>query len=95
MVSIGRFLESPYTALSAAIILGALALSGRFSVNATQFLLVAAWVVSIIGLRGQPLPVSIGMSAIVGGALVLLGYWFQPDVMPAYWANSRPVKLPR
>ena len=51
MSSIQHFLESPYTGLSVAIILGALALSGKFTVTATQTLLVAAWAVALVGLR--------------------------------------------
>lgn len=84
MVDLGKVMESPYTALSAAIVFGALALSGRFSVTATQLLLVAAWGVAVVGLRGQPLPICVGTSAIIAGALIMLGYWFRPDAIPAY-----------
>jgi hypothetical protein len=77
-------LESPYTALSVAIIFGALALSGKFSVSASQFFFVLAWGVAIIGLRGQPLALFVGLSAIIGGVLVILAYFFRPDVVPSY-----------
>ena len=82
--SIQHLLESPYTALCVAIILGAVALSGKFTVIATQILLVAAWAVALVGLRGQPLPILIGTGALVGGGLILLAYWFRPDAVPQY-----------
>jgi hypothetical protein len=84
MLEFQKFLESPYTALSAALILGGLALSGKFNVTATQCLLITAWAVSIVGLRGQPLPVMVGISAAIAGGLILLAYWFRPDVVPLY-----------
>jgi hypothetical protein len=84
MSSIQHLLESPYTALCVAIILGAVALSGKFTVIATQILLVAAWAVALVGLRGQPLPILIGTGALVGGGLILLAYWFRPDAVPQY-----------
>src|SRR2546428_13242392 len=84
MSSIQHLLESPYTGLSVAIILGALALSGKFTVTATQTLLVAAWAVALVGLRSQPLPILIGTGAVVGGGLILLAYWFRPDAVPQY-----------
>jgi hypothetical protein len=67
-----------------ALVLGAVALSGHFSSTATQCLLVAAWVVAVFGLWAQPWPVLIGFGSVMAGALVLLGYWFRPDVIPAY-----------
>lgn len=78
-----NILESPYTALCIAVVLGALSLSGKLSVTMTQFLLVVTWAVAIVGLRGQPLPVMVGAAAIVAGGLVLLGYWFTPDAIPS------------
>ena len=84
MNTISQFLYNPLTALVVTLALGAVALSGHFSVTGTQFLLVAAWVVAIFGLRAQPWPVVVGLGAIMAGALVLLGYWFRPDVIPAY-----------
>ena len=84
LAEIGRFIESPYTAFVAAVILGGIALSGKFSVTATQILLGVALVISIVGLREQPWPVLIGASAMIAGGLVLLAYWFQPDAIPSY-----------
>jgi hypothetical protein len=85
MSGIEKLLESPYTALAVAVVLGALALSGKFNVTATQFLLVFAWAITTLGLRGQALPIMIGSSAVVAGALVLLGYYFRPDAVPSYY----------
>ena len=84
MQAIEKILESPYTALSVTVVLGALALSGKFSVTATQFLLVAAWGVVVIALRGQPLGIMVGLALVAGGALVLLAYFFRPDAVPSY-----------
>jgi hypothetical protein len=84
MPEVSKLLESPYTALVVAIVLGALALTGKFTVTAAHALLVLAWAVVIVGLRGQPLPLMIGFGAVAAGALVLLGYWFSPDPVPGY-----------
>ncbi|WP_315716481.1 MULTISPECIES: hypothetical protein [unclassified Bradyrhizobium] len=84
MQNIEKILESPYTALSAAVILGALALSGKFSVTATQCLLAVAWAVVLFGLRGQPLPVQAGCALVTGGVLILLAFFFRPDAVPSY-----------
>lgn len=87
---IGRFFESPYTALSIALVLGALAFTGKLSVTATQTLLVAAWAVAVVGLRQQPLPVMAGIAAILAGVLLLLAYWFRPDTVPTYTGILKP-----
>jgi hypothetical protein len=84
MADIYKVLESPYTALVFATVLGGLALSGKFTVTATHFLLAVAWVIIVIGLRGQPLPVCVGFGALAAGGLILLGYWFSPDAIPGY-----------
>jgi hypothetical protein len=84
MPMLEKLIESPYTALSVAIVLGALALSGKFNVTATQILLVFAWAVAIVGLRSTPVPIMLGSGAMIGGALILLGYWFRPDAIPSY-----------
>lgn len=81
---ISQFLQNPLAALFLALVLGAVALSGHFSSTATQCLLVAAWVVVVFGVRAHPWPVLIGIGSVMAGALVLLGYWFRPDVIPAY-----------
>lgn len=82
MDTISRLLESPYTALVAAFVLGGLGLSGKFTVTATHVLLAAAWTVVIVGLRGQPMPVIIGGGAIMAGALIILGFYFRPSDVP-------------
>src|SRR5450432_914845 len=84
MEKIEEFLQSPYTALSVAIVLGALALSGRFSVTITQFLLVFAWGVGVVGMRAVPLPMLVGSATMLAGGLILLGYWFRPEAVPGY-----------
>ncbi|MBI3530498.1 MAG: hypothetical protein HY067_21335 [Betaproteobacteria bacterium] len=52
--------------------------------TATQLLLLAAWLVAIFGLRHKPTPVIIVIGAMLAGALVLLAFYFRPDVIPAY-----------
>jgi len=89
-----KLLESPYTALVVAIIIGALALSGKFTVTATHVLLAAAWAVALIGLRGQPLPVMIGSAAMIGGGLLLLGYWFVPDAIKIDLSTNEGILIP-
>jgi hypothetical protein len=73
MEMLAKIFESSYTALFIGILIGALALSGKFNVTATQTLLALAWVVAIIGLRSTPAPVMIGAGAIIGGALISTG----------------------
>jgi hypothetical protein len=87
---LGSLLESPYLALIVALVLGALALSGHFSTIATWLCLTAAWIVAIYALRALPLPIVIGVSAILAGSLVLLAYWFRPDTVPAYYGILSP-----
>jgi len=89
-LSIPPFIESPYTALVIAIVLGGVAISGKFSVTATQLMLVAAWVVAMIGLREQPIPLLVGFGAMFGGLLLVLGYWARPDAVPAWTGLLRP-----
>jgi hypothetical protein len=84
MGNLEKLIESPYTALVFAVIVGGLALSGKFTVTATHFLLAIAWVIVVIGLHGQPTPVLVGSAAIAGGFLILLGFWFSPDPVPGY-----------
>jgi hypothetical protein len=92
MNAISQIFQSPVTALVVALAIGAVTLSGHFSITATQCLLVATWAVTIFGLRAQPLPVLIGLGSMVAGALVLLGYWFRPDVIPLYSGVLSPQK---
>jgi hypothetical protein len=81
---VDRFLVSPYTALIVTLVFTALAFSGRVSVIATQGLLIAAWVVALFGLREQPLPVLLGIGAILAGAFLLLAWNFRPEAIPLY-----------
>jgi hypothetical protein len=90
MPTLEKLLESPYTAIWLALVLGGLALSGKFNVTATQLLLVAAWVVAIVGMRGQPLAILIGLAAIIGGGLLILAYLFRPDAVPVYTGVLTP-----
>lgn len=83
-MDVSKLLESPYTALVVAIVLGALALSGKFTVMATHALLAVAWAIVIIGLRGQPFSLIVGFGGVAGGIFVLLGYWFSPEPIPGY-----------
>jgi hypothetical protein len=82
MTRLEEFIQSPLTALVCAFVLGALALSGRFSVTATQILLFAAWFVSIIGMRAQPGLVQFGSALTMASVLLLLGYYFRPEAVP-------------
>lgn len=84
MDTLAKIFESPYTALSIGIVIGALALSGSFNVTATQTLLILAWIVAFVGLRSTPTPIWIGAGAIIGGALLILGYLFRPDAIPSF-----------
>ena len=87
---IEMLIQSPFTGLCAGVVLGALALSGRFDVTATHLLLAAAWAIAVVGLRGQPTPILIGTGLLWAGALILLAYWFQPDKIPAFAGELTP-----
>jgi hypothetical protein len=90
MYAIEKILESSYSAIILAAVLGGLALSGRFSVIATQLLFVAAWGVALIGLWGQPWPIFLGSLACLGGGLFLLAYWARPDAIPSFSGMLSP-----
>src|SRR4051794_3344375 len=90
LANITRFIESPYTALAAALALGALALSGKLNVNATYVLLVATWAIGIVGCRELATPLLIGVGLILAGVLVVLACWFQPDAVPGYAGVLKP-----
>jgi hypothetical protein len=87
-----EFVTNPFTMFSAGIVLGALALSGKFSVTATQILLVVAWAVAVIGLRVQPLAIFAGIALCLAGGLILLAYWFRPEVAPQDFGLLSPRK---
>jgi hypothetical protein len=86
----GPALESPALALIAALVLGALALSGHFSAIATWVLLTAAWIIAIYALHILPSPIVVGVGAILAGCLILLAYWFRPDAVPTYSGILEP-----
>ncbi len=90
MQSVGKLFESPYTALFVAILFGAIALSGKFNVTLTQVGLVAAWVIALFGLRSLPIPIIVGLGAIIGGILFLLAYHFKPEVIPQHFGLLTP-----
>src|SRR6185437_14124255 len=82
MLTLDQIFSSQYSAYFVAFVLGAFALSGKLSVNFSEFFLFLAWVMVALGLRDQPWPHIVGFSAIAGGALVLLGSWFHPNTPP-------------
>lgn len=94
MQFIAKFIESPYTALAVAIVLGALALSGQFNVTLTQLLLGAAWAVAFVGLRDQPWPIMVGASAMIAGCLLMLGYWFRPETVSIDLSKNEGILVP-
>jgi hypothetical protein len=57
---IGNLIESPYTAMVFAVVCLGVALVGKLSVTASRFLFVLAWLIAIVGLRSQPLPIIVG-----------------------------------
>lgn len=85
-------LVSPITALIAAVVFGALAFSGKFNVTASQTLLVVAWIILVVGLREQPLPLLLGVALLSAGCLVLLGYWIRPELVPVFAGRLEPAK---
>lgn len=93
--SVERVLENPVTAIIIALVLGAAALSGRFSVSASQLLLLLAWGVSVVSLRAQPMPLLAGYGAIIGGVLLLTAYYFRPEMVPAYSGILKPAEEAR
>ncbi len=94
MAAIERIIESPYTALSVALVLGALALSGRFSVVASQMFLAATWAVIVIALRSQTWQIMVGVAAISAGSLLLLGYWFRPEAVTIDLSKNEGILIP-
>jgi hypothetical protein len=61
-------------ALFVALVLGALALSGRVSVNATRVLLFMAWLVALIVIREQSWAIIGWVGGILGFILILYPY---------------------
>lgn len=87
-----EFLKNPITALAVALVLGAAALSGKFSMIATQVLLAAAWLLVLWMLRENPWPVWIGSSLIAAGVFVMLAYYFTPEAVPSFSGILKPQK---
>jgi len=85
-----KLAASSYTPLFITIVLGALALTGAFSVTAARVLLAAAWLVAMYGLRWLPIQLFVTFGAILGGSLVILAFVFRPDVVPAYTGVLTP-----
>jgi hypothetical protein len=88
-----EILEHPIPSFFVMLVLGALALSGRFSVTATQILLFAALLVGLYGLyeclqlRGARFFVSaMTLIAAVGG----LAIWARPETVPTYFGELIP-----
>jgi hypothetical protein len=90
MDSIIGVLESPLTSLLAALIFGGIALTGRFSVRASQIMLFFAWIVFVIGLQKQPWPVLVGLAVLGGGSLILVAYFFRPETIPKFTGTLSP-----
>ncbi len=78
---ISRVVESPYTALIVTLLLGGLALSGKFSITLTQIALLVSFLVFLFALRSFSAAVIVGFGAIFFGSVVLLGFWFRPDLI--------------
>jgi hypothetical protein len=91
-VDIGSLLESSYTALIVAAIFGAAAFGGKLSAIASRLLLLAAWAIAVFGLRYQPVSLWLGGAAILGVSLLLLAYWFRPEIIPLYTGVLTPKK---
>jgi hypothetical protein len=84
-------LDHPRIALIIALVLGGIALSGKFSVNASRILFLLAWVVAVFGFYGyfrpswtihKPMWMFAGSSIGFGVALLFLGAWAQPEAVP-------------
>ncbi len=90
--TVSQFIRRPDTALVCALVLGAVGLSGHSSITATRLLLFAAWLVAIFGFWIKPWSVGnrIVLSVFITLSLTLLGYWFRPDVLPAYFGVLSP-----
>lgn len=93
-VKMPQIFESPYTSLVVALVLGALALSGKFNVTATQIILAVALVVVIVGLRQQPWQLALGYSAVAAGILLVLCYFFRPDAVAIDLSKNEGVLIP-
>jgi hypothetical protein len=71
-------------ALVVALVLGAIAISGRFSVRMTQLLLVLAWMVVWVALRNQSwAEFGIGVAGF-GFLVAILAIFFRPETVPQH-----------
>jgi hypothetical protein len=82
--------RTAYFSLIITLVIGGLALSGKFSVTATQILFLMAWVAAIIALRSKSLFIITPMACALGCALLLLAFYFRPDVIPQYVGAITP-----
>lgn len=76
--------------LLVALILGALAVSGKLSITGSDFLLALAWLVGIVAVREQSLAHVAIFAAVWGFALFLLAWWTQPSAVPSNVGELKP-----
>ena len=68
-----------------ALLLSAVALAGKFSVNAARILLFIAWIVGVWSLRMHGV-----WAAVFTFAVILIGAWARPEVVPRYFGRLTP-----
>jgi hypothetical protein len=79
--TIAHHLGDP-VALAVAVALGAIAVSGKFSVRATQLLLLIAWLLVLLALREQTWMLFCVNAVASAVAFVLLAIFFRPETIP-------------
>lgn len=82
MSGIMGFLESPLFALAVTLLLGVLAVSGKFSQNAAQIMLVGVWFIgslAIIRTGMHDLRPITGLILILAGLCFLVSFWVRPE----------------
>jgi hypothetical protein len=80
-MSIVAFLESPLFALAVTLLLGVLAVSGKFSQHAAQFMLAGVWTVgslAILRTEMKDLRPTVASVLILAGFCFLVSYWIRP-----------------
>jgi hypothetical protein len=88
-------LDHPRVALIFALILGGIALSGRFSVIATRIVFLLAWLVAVFSFYGfSPIRsrtiLFVACSVGFGLCLTLLGTWARPESVPLNFGRIAP-----
>lgn len=81
---LGEMAGSPIFSLVVAIVLSGVAIGGKFSVIATQFLFAIAFLLAALGLWSVPGPIWIGLCTAIAGCLILLAYWARPEAIPIF-----------